>query len=135
MPEQPTIQIPLDLPDVRVLRTELTPDRELIIEVESTLPSTTCRRCGKTIDTFYGYDRPIQLRHLPSFGLVVYIQLRPKRFRCPFCDDHPTTTQRLSWYEPKALHTKAYERYLLLQLINSTSVDICQKENITPDAV
>ncbi len=135
MPEQPTIQIPLDLPDVRVLRTELTPDRELIIEVESTLPSTTCRRCGKTIDTFYGYDRPIQLRHLPSFGLVVYIQLRPKRFRCPFCDDHPTTTQRLSWYEPKAVHTKAYERYLLLQLINSTIVDICQKENITPDAV
>lgn len=135
MPEQPTIQIPLDLPDVRVLRTELTPDRELIIEVESTLKSTTCRRCGKTIDTFYGYDRPIQLRHLPSFGLVVSIQLRPKRFRCPFCDDHPTTTQRLSWYEPKALHTKAYERYLLLQLINSTIVDICQKENITPDAV
>lgn len=135
MPEQPTIQIPLDLPDVRVLRTELTSDRELIIEVESTLPSTICRRCGKTIETFYGYDRPIQLRHLPSFGLVVYIQLRPKRFRCPFCDDHPTTTQRLSWYEPKALHTKAYERYLLLQLINSTIADTCQKENITPDAV
>jgi transposase len=135
MPEQPTIQIPLDLPDVRVLRTELTHDRELVIEVESTLKSTTCRRCGKTIDTFYGYDRPIQLRHLPSFGLVVYIQLRPKRFRCPFCDDHPTTTQRLSWYEPKALHTKAYEHFLLLQLINSTIADVCQKENITPDAV
>lgn len=135
MSEQPSIQIPLDLPDVRVLRTELTPEREVIIEVESTLTSTTCRRCGKTIDTFYGYDRPIQLRHLPSFGLVVYIQLKPKRFRCPFCDDHPTTTQRLSWYEPKALHTKAYERYLLLQLVNSTIADICQKENITPDAV
>lgn len=135
MPEQPTIQIPLDLPDIRVLRTELTPDRELIIEVESTLASTTCRRCGKLIDTFYGYDRPIQLRHLPSFGLVVSIQLRPKRFRCPYCDDHPTTTQRLRWYEPKALHTKAYERYLLLQVINSTIADICQKENLTPDAV
>jgi transposase len=135
MADQPTIQIPLDLPDVRVLRTEFTPDRELIIEVESTLASTTCRRCGKTIDTFYGYDRLIQLRHLPSFGLVVSIQLRPKRFRCPFCDDHPTTTQRLSWYEPKALHTKAYERYLLLQVINSTIADTCQKENITPDAL
>ena len=41
MPEQPTIQIPLDLPDVRVLRTELTRDLELIIEIESTLTSTT----------------------------------------------------------------------------------------------
>jgi len=135
MPDQPTIPIPLDLPDVRVLRSELTRERELIIEVESTLTTATCRRCGKTIDTFYGYDRPLQLRHLPSFGYVVYIRLRPKRFRCPFCDDHPTTTQRLSWYEPKALHTLAYERYLLLQLINSTIADTCQKEDITPDAV
>lgn len=135
MPEQPTIAIPLDLPDVRVLRTEMTADRELIIEVESTLTNTTCRRCGQTISAFYGYDRPIRLRHLPSFGYVVYIQIRPKRFRCPFCDDHPTTTQRLSWYDPKALHTTAYERYLLLQLINSTIADICQKEDITPDAI
>lgn len=135
MPEQPTIPIPLDLPDVRVLGTHLTQERELMIEVESTLPTATCRRCGKTIDTFYGYDRPLQLRHLPSFGYVVYIRLRPKRFRCPFCDDHPTTTQRLSWYEPKALHTLPYERYLLLQLINSTIADTCQKEDTTPDAV
>jgi transposase len=135
MPEQPTIAIPLDLPDVRVLRTEATSDQELIIEVESTFTTTTCRRCGQTISAFYGYDRPVSLRHLPSFGYVVYIRIRPKRFRCPFCDDHPTTTQRLSWYEPKALHTSAYERHLLLQLINSTIADICQKEDITPDAV
>lgn len=135
MPEQPTIAIPLDLPDVRVLRTEVTTDRELVIEVESTHTTTTCRRCGQTISAFYGYDRPIRLRHLPSFGYVVYIQLRSKRFRCPFCDDHPTTTQRLSWYDPKALHTTAYERYLLLQLINSTIADLCQKEDVTPDAI
>ena len=135
MPEQPTIAIPLDLPDVRVLRTELTRDRELIIEVESTLTTAICRRCGQTISAFYAYDRPLLLRHLPSLGYVVYIRIRPKRFRCPFCDDHPTTTQRLSWYEPKALHTTAYERHLLLQLINSTIADVGQKEDITPDAV
>jgi hypothetical protein len=34
MPEPPTIAIPLDLPAVRVLRTDLTKDRELIIEVD-----------------------------------------------------------------------------------------------------
>ena len=135
MLEQPTIAIPLDLPDVRVLRTELTKDRELIIEVESTLPTTTCRRCGQPISAFYGYDRPLMLRHLPILGYVVYIRIRPKRFRCPYCDDHPTTTQRLSWYEPKALHPSAYERHLLLQLINSTIADVCQKEDISPDAV
>jgi transposase len=135
MPQPPTIAIPLDLPDVRVLATELTKDRELVIEVESTLTTTTCRRCGQTISAFYGYDRPLLLRHLPSFGYVVYIRIRPKRFRCPFCDDHPTTTQRLSWYAPKALHTTAYERHLLLQLINSTIADVGKKEDITPEAV
>ena len=62
MPDQPTIALPLDLPDVRVLRTTVTTDRELIIAVESTLTTTTCRRCGQTISAFYGYDRPIQLR-------------------------------------------------------------------------
>lgn len=135
MPEQPTIAIPLDLPDVRVLHTDLTKDREMIIEVESTLTTALCRHCGQTISSFYGYDRPVLLRHLPSFGYVVYIRIRPKRFRCPFCDDHPTTTQRLSWYEPKALHTTAYERHLLLHLINSTIADVGQKEDITPDAL
>ena len=135
MIDQPTSEIPLDLPDVRVLSTQLTRERELLIEVESTLTTTTCRRCNKTISSFYGYDRPIRLRHLPSFGLVVYIELRPKRFRCPFCDDHPTTTQRLRWYDPKALHTKAYERYLLLHLINSTLADVCLKEDLTQDAL
>lgn len=135
MPDQPTIVLPLDLPDVQVVRTEITTDRELLIEVESTLTTTNCRRCGQTISAFYGYDRPIRLRHLPSFGYVVYIQLRPKRFRCPFCDDHPTTTQRLRWYDPKALHTTAYERYLLLMLVNSTIADVCVKEDVTPAAV
>jgi len=135
MPEHPTIAIPLDLPDVRVLRTTVTANREVIIAVESTLTTTTCRRCGQTIDATYGEDRPIRLRHLPILGAAVYVEIRPKRFRCPFCDDHPTTTQRLSWYEPKAPHTHAYERHLLLTRINSTIADVCQKEDTLADAV
>jgi transposase len=135
MGDQPTIAIPLDIPDVRVLRTELTTDQALIIEVESTLTTAMCRRCGRTITEFHGYDQPIQLRHLPSLGYVVYIRIRPKRFRCPSCDDHPTTTQRLRWYVPKALHTTAYEHHLLMQLVNSTIEDVCQKEDTSYDVV
>src|SRR5918997_1008550 len=123
MPDQPLIPIPLDLPDVRVLSTELTSHQELIIDVESILTTTVCRRCKRPIHAFHGSDQPLMLRHLPILGYVVYIRIRPKRFRCPYCDDHPTTTQRLSWYEPRALHTTAYERHLLLQLVNSTIED------------
>jgi len=35
-------------------------------------------------------------------------------FICPWCDGHLTTTQQLDWYDPNALHTKAYERHLIL---------------------
>jgi transposase len=135
MPKLPSIAIPLDLPDVEVLRTEMTSRRELVIGVESTVPTTTCHRCGRSIDTFYGYDRPIRLRHLPILGMVVFIEIRPKRFRCSFCDDHPTTTQQLEWYEPKAPFTKAYERQMLLLLINGTLSDVSQKEGVTADAM
>jgi len=135
MPKQPSIAIPLDLPDVEVLHTELTPRRELIIGVESTVSTANCHQCGRTIDTFYGYDRPIRLRHLPILGMVVFIEIRPKRFRCPFCDDHPTSTQQLEWYVPKAPFTKAYERQMLIMLINGTLTDVSQKEGVTPDAM
>src|SRR6266511_5675782 len=135
MTKHPLISIPLDIPDVRVLQTELTKESELIITVESTLVSTTCRRCGRTIREPHGVDEPRLLRHLPSFGRTVYLRIRPKRLRCPWCEDHPTTTQRLDWYDPKALHTKTYERHLILQLIGSTLTDVEAKEDVTYDAL
>jgi transposase len=135
MPKHLLISIPLDIPDVRVLQTELTKAGELILTVESTLSSTNCRRCGRTISERHGVDQPRLLRHLPSFGRVVYLRLRPKRFRCPYCDDHPTTTQTLDWYDPQALHTKAYERHLIVLLVNSTFSDVEAKEDVTADAL
>src|SRR5829696_6949906 len=135
MPKQPLISIPLDITDVRVLQTELTKDGEFILTVESTLTSTNCRRCGRPITERHGLDEPRLLRHLPILGHVVYLRIRPKRFRCPWCDDHPTTTQQLDWYDQGALHTKAYERHLILQLVNSTVTDVQAKEDVTADAV
>jgi transposase len=135
MPKQPLISIPLDITDVRVRQTELTRDGEFILTVESTLSSTTCRRCGRPITERHGLDEPRLLRHLPILGRVVYLRIRPKRFHCPWCDDHPTTTQTLDWYDQGALHTKAYERHLILQLVNSTVTDVQAKEDVTYDAV
>jgi len=135
MPKQPFISIPLDIPDVRVLQTDLTQAGEFILTVESTLESTTCRRCGRTITEQHGTDQPRLLRHLPILGRPVYLRIRPKRFRCPFCDDHPTTTQQLDWYDPNALHTLAYERHLIVQLVNSTLTDVTEKEDVSYDAL
>jgi transposase len=129
MPKHPLISVPLDIADVRVLQTELTKTGELILTVENTLSSTTCRRCGRTITERHGQDEPRLLRHLPILGHVVYLRIRPKRFRCPWCEGHPTTTQQLDRYDQDALHTKAYERHLILQLVNSTLCDVEAKED------
>jgi len=135
MPKHALISIPLDIPDVHVRQTELTKDGELILTVESTLMSASCRRCGRSITEPHGLDKPRLLRHLPILGRVVYLRIRPKRFRCPFCDDHPTTTQTLDWYDPQALHTKAYERHLIVQMVASTLSDVGAKEDVTYDAL
>ena len=135
MAEQPRISIPLDIPNVRVLQTDCTQAGEVILTIESTLESATCHRCGRTITEPHGTDKPRLLRHVPILGRPLYLRIRSKRFRCPYCDDHPTTTQQLDWYEPKALHTKAYERQLIVLLINSTLADVGAKEDISADAL
>lgn len=133
--KQPMISIPLDIPEVRVLETEVTATGDFVITVESTLGRTTCRQCGRETTEFHCYDRWITLRHLPILDRKVWIRLRPKRYRCPSCSDHPTTTQRLSWYEPGASNTKAYDQYLLLRLVNSTIEDVSRKEQVGYEAV
>ena len=129
------IQFPLDLPDVEVLKTELTAKGHLVITVESTLEGTRCRRCGQEIKEPHGHDRPLRLRHLLVLERPVYIEIRPKRYRCPYCSDHPTTTQRCSWYEPNSPHTRAFEQQVMRSLINSTVSDVSRKERVGAEAV
>jgi len=131
---KPLLQIPLDLPDVRIEKYEQT-QKGLVITVVSTCKNAVCRQCGQTIDKFYGYDKAITLRHLPIFEQPVWIQIKPKRFQCPYCTNGPTTTQRCSWYEPKSPHTKAYEQWLLRELINSTLSDVSMKRGISVEQI
>ncbi len=129
------ITIALDIPDVRVLQIETNTRGDCTITVESTLEGTKCRKCGRMITELHGVDEWLTLRHLPILGRRVYLRLRPKRYRCPFCEGRPTTTQELSWYEAKSPHTKAYEKYLLLQLVHATLEDVSIKEEIGYKAV
>lgn len=119
-----TIRLPLDLPDVRVLASRELPDATLLIEVESTLRTAQCHHCGRGLDRVHGVDRPIRLRHLPVFGRAVLIEIRPKRYRCPYCEGGPTSTQRCSWYEPNRPHTRAFEQDVLKRLVHSTVADV-----------
>ena len=50
------VTVPLDIPDVRVLKTEINKVGELIITIESTKAGTICRQCGQEIRKPHGYD-------------------------------------------------------------------------------
>ena len=112
------VSIPLNIPDVEVIKVE-TVEGRLVITVESTLQGTVCKRCGRPISQFAGYNDPIQVRHLPCFGQEVWITYRPKRYECPFCDGQPKTTQSVAWHAPKSPYTRAYEDHILKALIGS----------------
>jgi transposase len=129
------IALPLDLPDVRVLASRVLEDATLLIEVESTLRTAQCHRCGREIDRFHGFDRPIRLRHLPVFGREVAIEIHPKRYRCPYCEGQPTTTQRCTWYEPNRPHTIAFDQDGLKRLVHGTVADVSRQLHLGVKAV
>ena len=129
------IQIPLNLPDVRVIDVSHIENGAWLIRVESTLNDTQCRKCGQLTSHFHGWDEPLRLLHLPLFEVPVYIEIRPKRFRCMRCEGHPTTTQELSWYQRRSPNTTAYEQWLLRLLVNSTVTDVSCKLNVSEATV
>lgn len=132
---QATIQIPLDIPNVEVLRTAIYPDGKLLIWVESQVETVRCGLCGRELRATFGHGQEIRLRHLPVLGMEAYICIRPRRGRCLECETEPTTTQVLEWYDQRSPHTKAYDRYLLKQLVNSTIEDVSLSENVGYDAI
>lgn len=130
------IGIPLlGVSDVQVLGAEINERGELIIEVESTLEGTRCRKCHREAKKGHGRDEPRQVRHLSAFGLKTYLRFRPKRCGCKHCPAGTTTTQQVEWCLPRSPHTKAFEQHILLQLVNSTVEDVSHKEEVSYDEV
>lgn len=129
------VTIPLDIEGVKVDDVRVTDGNEVHIHVHSTVDGTVCHRCGREIKEAYDYGREIQLRHLPILDRPTYVFIRPRRYVCRDCAGHPTTTQRLPWYEPRSSATRAYAEHILKQLVNSTVYDVSQKEKTGYDMV
>ena len=130
-----SFQIPLDLADVRIVEVSKTEKGDWLLKLESTQDSATCHQCGREIHDFHGYDAPLRLRHLPIFEVPVYVEIRPKRYRCRECDNTPTSTQSLDWHEPRSPNTKPYENWLLRMLVNATVSDVARKLEVSEGIV
>jgi len=128
----PLIEQLLNLPGVRVLSAEIG-EREMTIQIETTEDHAICHKCGQQATEFYCLAEPIRLRHFPVFNRQVYLALRPKRYRCQYCDDQPTTTRRDDWYDAKAGVTRAFAQFLLLEIVGSTLLDVALKHRVSYD--
>lgn len=128
-------EIPLDIQGVKIEKVKINSKGDIIIYVKSTVTNSICRKCGRKISKIHGYDREITLRHLSILGRKTFIRICPARYGCPHCDGNPTTTQKLPWYNQRSPHTKAYEDYVLLQIVNSTVEDTSIKEGLGYEAV
>lgn len=129
------IEIPFDIKDVKIIDVEINKRGEIIITVESTINGTRCHVCGRKITKRHALGRMITLRHLSILNMKTYIRIRPVRYECPYCDGNPTTTQKLSWYDERSPHTRAYEDHILLSLINNTVEDVSIKEDLGYESV
>jgi len=132
---QAQVSVPLNIPDVRVLKSEINECGEIIITVESKKVGTCCRICGGWIEKLHGHDDWVTVRHLPVFGRPSYLRYRPRRYQCLKCEGKPTTTQRLDWQDGNSPHTYLYDEHLLLELVGSTIGDVSVKEKVSYDAV
>ena len=129
------LQIPLDIPNVEVLKLDRNNRGEFIITVASKSKTTRCRKCQKEISKIHGYSDTIVLRHTSLFDNAVYMRIKLTRFMCDLCDHHPTTTEQPDWFKRGSKFTNAYEDYLMRMLINSTVLDVARKEHLTYDEV
>ncbi len=125
----------LGSPDIKVTSIDESQPGKIVIHIETTETHVNCRVCGNTISSNHGKDKSRKIKHMPAFGNEVYIVYQPNRYICKYCDNHPTTTATPSWHNSNSTYTKAYEQHVLLELVNSTIVDVSVKEHLTEESV
>lgn len=122
--------IPLNIPDVEILSSSSTDMDDIVLAIKSTVKGVHCHKCNKWLTKIHSYEAPITLRHLPVLGHRVYLKISLTRYECD-CKGGPTTTEKLSWRNQKSEYTKAYEKHVLFEVVNSTIEDVCSKEVLT----
>ena len=124
----------LGLSNIKIEDAAMDDAGDFIIKVKSVNNTIKCKKCGE-ITSPHGYNRSVRLRHLPVFGHKTYIDISPARGICNNCDNRPTTTESSDWYNSGSSYTKAYEKHVILSLINSTISDVSLKEDLGYKAI
>lgn len=123
--------LPLDIDSLEIISQHTDSKGNIIFTVESKCTKTKCHKCGKDATKRYGYSAPIEVRHTSILDTPVILRIKPVRYQCEHCDDHPTTTEQYDWVAEDGKITKGLERYILRCVINSTIQDVARKERMS----
>jgi transposase len=123
----------LNLPKTEIIDHRIE-NNKVYLTVQSTYDEVPCRKCGGPTKS-KGYAEEREIRHLPMNEQECYLVIKAKRGICENCDDHPTTNQRLEWYEYNSRYTKDYLKSLMISLVNSTLEDVAIKQNLSSDTI
>jgi transposase len=125
------ISLPLDINSLEITNQTLDDKGNIILDVVSKCSNSKCHKCGKPATKRNGYSSPIMVQHTKILERKVYLRIKPVRYECKHCDDHPSTTEQYDWCDRNAKVTKAMEEYIMRSLINSTIEDVSRKERIS----
>jgi len=123
--------LPLDIKTLEITKQHTDKQGNIIFDVVRICTKTTCTKCGKPATQRYGYSREVVIQHTSILDRPVYLRIKPVRYRCEHCNDHPTTTEKYPWLANSGKITKALEDFILRQMIHSTIEDVSKKLNIS----
>jgi len=128
-------QIDLGLSDIKIKSINRDNFGDYHIYVSCTAKQAICHNCGKTIRKSHGQCQETIIEDLPIRDQKVFIHVKWPRFMCVDCDGNPTTSFKPDWLSDCGTKTKAYERYILKCLVNSTVEDVAIKHRTSGEIV
>lgn len=128
-------RIELGLSDIKIKNVVRDKFGDYHIYVSCTATKTTCRTCGREINSIHGHCKESIIEHIPILEQRVFIHVKWPRFKCPYCENNPTTSFHPSWLNSTGQQTNAYENYALKWLINSTIKDVADKIGTTEEII
>ena len=124
------INLPFDIKSLEIIEQSIDTKGNIVLHVRSTESHSTCQNCGKHATKRYGYAPEITVQHTYILDQPVYLKIKPARYQCEHCDDHPVTTEQYEWCARNSKVTNALEDYIMRQVINSTIEDASKKTGV-----
>jgi transposase len=135
MAKKTRLSIDLGLSSIKIKKVIIDSHGDYHIYVSCTAISTSCHKCGQKITKSHGQCDESIIEHLPILDQRVFIHVKWPRFKCDNCDNNSTTSFKPKWLNDTGELTKAYEKFSLKFLINSTVKDVSEKLVTTEEVI